>query len=160
LDSRNTLENLTLLVYAFPTTFSHGFGAGDNGSVFHVILLFSGHDNGLVEDIINADTLLGRAFHICGTHTFGDSLALLWGNWRQALGSKELNAGFLVAKIGLEATEDDGSGGTEVQNFGIPLNAVSRVGSLGIGLITLSKTFSNELGQSIAKQTKRRSVSG
>jgi hypothetical protein len=49
-----------------------------------------------------------------------------------------------------------------VENFWIPLLAVSVLfGRLFRGvLLTLSITFSSELGQSMAKQTKRRSVSG
>lgn len=49
-----------------------------------------------------------------------------------------------------------------MEDFGIPLFALSVLfaGSSERIVLTLSMTFSRELGQSIAKQTKRRSVSG
>jgi hypothetical protein len=49
-----------------------------------------------------------------------------------------------------------------MEDFGVPLGGVSKITYL-IDVLsprTLSKTFSSEFGQSIAKQTKSRSVSG
>jgi hypothetical protein len=75
---------------------------------------------------------------------------------------EKLDASALVSEVGLEATEDDGCGRAEVEDLGIPLRRVSKLAPLrGNSLVlTLSKTFSREFGQSIAKQTKSRSVSG
>lgn len=49
-----------------------------------------------------------------------------------------------------------------MENFGVPLLALSVwfVGPSEWAVLTLSMTFSSEFGQSIAKQTNRRSVSG
>ena len=44
------------------------------------------------------------------------------------MGAEEVDAGFLIAKVGLEPDEDERSRGAEVQDFGIPLstNQVSK----------------------------------
>jgi hypothetical protein len=39
----------------------------------------------------------------------------------KSLSSEEVDAGALVAQVGLEAEEDDGSGWAEMEDFGIPL---------------------------------------
>lgn len=50
-----------------------------------------------------------------------DICALSFGYGCETLCFKQLDACSLVAEIGFEATEDYGGGGTEMQNFGIPL---------------------------------------
>jgi hypothetical protein len=35
---------------------------------------------------------------------------------------EEFNTGSLISQVGLQANENNGCGGTEVQNLGIPLN--------------------------------------
>jgi hypothetical protein len=37
------------------------------------------------------------------------------------LGFEEIDASFLVAEVGFETAEDDGSCGTEMEDFGVPL---------------------------------------
>lgn len=116
-----------------------------------------------LKHLVDALRFLGGAFNVLRAHLAGHGGALLRGDGREALGAKELDAGTLCAQVGFEAYEDQGSVGAEVQDFRIPLGScisamwVSDAGGEGR---TLSMTFSSELGQSIAKQTKRRSVSG
>jgi hypothetical protein len=47
-----------------------------------------------------------------------------------------------------------------MEDFGIPLKIIRNEAEAGRSKVTLSMTFSRELGQSIAKQTSNRSVSG
>jgi hypothetical protein len=46
---------------------------------------------------------------------------LLWCDRCQALCLEEFNTGSLIAQVGLQANENNGCGGTEVQNLRIPL---------------------------------------
>ena len=109
--------------------------------------------------------LLGRAFHVHCAHLVGDGAALGLGHWSQALRFEEFDARSFRAQVGLEAAEDDGRRGAEVQHFGVPLQSISihvhmHVQGGVLMVHTLSRTFSSEFGQSMAKQTKSRSVSG
>lgn len=81
--------------------------------------------------------------------------------WRKTLGAEKFDTVSLVPEVGLEAKQDDGRRGAEVKDLGIPLESVSFCFATGArDELTLSKTFSSEFGQSMAKQTKSRSVSG
>lgn len=86
------------------------------------------------------------------------------GHGCQALGLEEFDAGALMSEVGLETAEDDGGCWTEVKDFRVPLFMVSLQPKVALdaeeGHLTLSSTFSSEFGQSMAKQTKSRSVSG
>lgn len=80
------------------------------------------------------------------------------------MGLEEFDAGALVSEVGLETAEDDGGCWAEVKDFRVPLFMVSLESEVVVdaqhGCLTLSSTFSSEFGQSMAKQTKSRSVSG
>ena len=112
--------------------------------------------------------LLARALHIDGAHLPRDIPPLFLGDRCQALGLEEIDTGAFVAEVGFQADEDEGGGRAEVEDFGVPLH--TRILALDPGKdlariveeggLTLSMTFSRELGQSMAKHTKRRSVSG
>lgn len=69
-----------------------------------------------------------------------------------------------MSEVGLETAEDDGGCWAEVKDFRIPLFMVSLQPEVALkvekGCLTLSSTFSSEFGQSMAKHTKSRSVSG
>ena len=79
-----------------------------------------------VEDLVHAVHLFGRALHVHGAHLVRDCAALLLCDGCQALRFEELDAGSLVAQVGFQAAEDDGSCWAEVQDLGIPLVLVSR----------------------------------
>jgi hypothetical protein len=79
----------------------------------------------------------------------------------KTLGFKKVDACGVATEVGFQTTQDNWSCGTKMEDFGIPLWPVSLDLEKKKGeAFTLSITFSRELGQSIAKQTKRRSVSG
>ena len=104
--------------------------------------------------------LFCRAFDISCVHLSCNSLALFWCHWRKTLCSQELDAGALIPEIGFEADEDERGGWAEMKNFWVPLRNVSSGLVRNVNVLALSITFSKELGQSIAKQTNSRSVSG
>ena len=120
----------------------------------------------LLEDLVDAAHFFAAALHVSCAHLLGDGHALLLGDGGEALGLEEVDAGALGAEVGLETDEHEGGVGAEMEDFGVPLglrvsirNLAERRGRSG-WRHTLSITFSKEFGQSIAKQTKRRSVSG
>lgn len=107
--------------------------------------------------------LLAAAFDVGGTHPICDGLALFWRDGCETLCLEQVDAGSLGAEIGFQAHQDEWGGGTEMKDFWIPL----RIGQyemvrvvISAQPLTLSMIFSSEFGQSIAKQTNRRSVSG
>lgn len=114
-----------------------------------------------LEHAIHALHLFAAALDVGRTHSVCNCLALGGGYGSQALGFEEVDAGALVAEVGLQANEDQGGRWAEVEDFRVPLG--ERV-SFSLwkdgGVWTLSMTFSSELGQSMAKQTNNRSVSG
>lgn len=127
----------------------------------------AGHDDldCLLEDFVDAAHLLAAALHVSRAHLLGDCHALLLGDGGEALGLEEVDTGALGAEIGLETNEHEGGVWAEMEDFGVPLRLRVSIQNLagvegGAGEHTLSITFSKEFGQSIAKQTKRRSVSG
>lgn len=81
--------------------------------------------NGLLEDLIDAAHLLAAALHVEGTHLLGNGLALLLSHGREALGLEQVDAGALGAEVGFEADEHEGCVRAEVEDFGVPLWAVS-----------------------------------
>lgn len=114
------------------------------------------------EKLVNARHLFATAFNVHGAHLFRDILALLWCYWRQTLGLEKIDTCALGAEVRLEADENERSGWAEVENLRVPLSTFISILDKQIGGLThtLSITFSKEFGQSMAKQTKRRSVSG
>ena len=122
-----------------------------------------------LEDFVDSFGFFAATFDVNGTHSSCDGLALFGCHGCQALAFEEVDAGALGAQVGFEANEDERGCGAEMEDFGIPLwMDVRFVLEQDIGIrkrsdgkqFTLSMTFSSELGQSMAKQTKRRSVSG
>ena len=77
--------------------------------------------DGGFEDLVDTGHLFTTAFHVEGAHLLGDSLTLVVCNGGESLSSEKVDAGTLVAQVGLEAEEYDGSGGAEMEDFGIPL---------------------------------------
>ena len=73
------------------------------------------------EDLVDTGHLFTAAFHVEGAHLPGDTLALGVGDGSESLGLEEIDAGALVAQVGLETKEDDRGGGAEMEDFGIPL---------------------------------------
>ena len=65
--------------------------------------------------------LLARALNIRCPHLPSNVLALLLRDRRQALGFEEIDAGAFGAEVGFQANEDEGRGGAEVEDFGVPL---------------------------------------
>lgn len=77
--------------------------------------------DGGFKDLMDTGHLFATAFHVEGTHLLSDSLALMMCDGGETLSSEEVDAGTLVAQVGLEAKEDDGGGGAEMEDFGVPL---------------------------------------
>lgn len=77
-------------------------------------------DGGL-EDFVDTGHLFTTAFHVEGAHLLGDSLTLVLCDGGKSLSSEEVDAGALVAQVGLEAKEDNGSGRAEMKDFRVPL---------------------------------------
>lgn len=65
--------------------------------------------------------LFTAAFHVEGAHLLSNGLALILCDGGKSLSSEEVDASTLVAQVGLETKEDDGGGGAEMEDFGIPL---------------------------------------
>lgn len=123
-----------------------------------------GVDGGF-EDFVHTRHFLAAALHVEGVHLLGDGLTLGGSNRCQALSLEQVDAGALVAEIGLEAAQDDRCAWAEMEDFRVPLGRSNRLAEVAVKReaergVTLSMTFSSELGQSIAKQTNKRSVSG
>lgn len=77
--------------------------------------------DGGIENLVDAGHLLTTALHVEGTHLLSDGLALVGGDGSETLGLEEVDAGALVTEIRLETEQDDGSGGAEMEDFGVPL---------------------------------------
>lgn len=77
--------------------------------------------NGGIEDFVNTRHLFTTALHVEGAHLLGDGLPLVICDGSETLGLEEVDTGALVAQVGLEAEEDDGGGGAEMEDFGVPL---------------------------------------
>ena len=73
------------------------------------------------EDLVDTGHLFTTALHVEGAHLLGDSLALVVCDGGKSLSSEEVDAGTLVAQVGLETKENDGGGGAEMEDFRIPL---------------------------------------
>lgn len=117
--------------------------------------------DGLHKDVVDAVHLLAAALHILCAHLPRHRHALLLRDGREPLRFEKVDACSLGAEVGLQANEDERRVWAKVQDLGVPLAMVSYDGSqCRVDVHTLSMTFSRELGQSIAKQTNRRSVSG
>ena len=83
----------------------------------------SGHHgfDSMLKDLINAIIFFAAALHVLGLHMLRDRQPLLRGDWLQALGLQEVNAGALGAEVRLEANEEDGAVWAEVRNLRVPL---------------------------------------
>lgn len=126
------------------------------------LLLLTYHSqDGLFEYLIDSSHLFTATLHVPRTHLPCYCLALFTGDGCQALCFEEVDARAFGAKVRFKTYENERCIRTEVENFGIPLVCVSLL-SPGCFTVkrTLSITFSREFGQSIAKHTNRRSVSG
>ena len=74
-----------------------------------------------LEDVVDTVHFFAAALHVHGAHFLCDCLALGRGDGCETLGLEEIDAGALVAEIGLETDEDDGCCWAEVEDFRIPL---------------------------------------
>ena len=105
----SNLEDLAPALLRFPVGRLGGVvGAFSAGGL---PLVADGHGDGGVEDVVNTIHFLTAALHVGRIHLLGNGAALVRGYGSQALGLEQLDAGSLVAEIGLEAQEDDGSCG-------------------------------------------------
>jgi hypothetical protein len=77
--------------------------------------------DGDLEDLVDTSHLFTTAFHVEGAHLLGHSLTLMVCDGGKSLSSEKVDAGTLVAQVGLETEEDDGRGWAEVEDFRIPL---------------------------------------
>lgn len=126
-----------------------------------LLLELNGGVDGQVKHFLNASRFFGATFNVGCPHLFRNCGALFRCDRCQALGAEKLDACSFGPQVGFQAHEDKRSGGTEMEDFRIPLLSLVPTTTRGDGdLPTLSITFSKELGQSMAKQTKSRSVSG
>lgn len=119
--------------------------------------------DGELKNLVNTAHFLAAAFDVFGSHALCDSPSLLWCNRGETLGFEKVNAGAFISEIRFKANEDEGGGWAEMKDFGVPLRScVSKQSLVGekTRVPTLSITFSSETGQSMAKQTNKRSVSG
>lgn len=87
----------------------------------YAFITSNGKFNGKVKEILHTLTLLTRALAVECPHACGDLTTLLSGDGRHTLRFEKLETGAVGAKVSLEADEDDGSVGTEVQNLRVPL---------------------------------------
>lgn len=92
-------------------------------------------------------------------HAPRHGFSLLLGDGSQALGLEKLDASPFRPEIGLQSDEDNRRGWAKVKHLGVPLIESAQSGESSERL-TLSITFSSDAGQSMAKQTNKRSVSG
>jgi hypothetical protein len=81
--------------------------------------------DGEVEDLVDTGHLLTAALHVVGTHLLSYRFALLGSDRSQTLCPEEVDAGLLVAEVGLETNQNNGGGGAEVQDLWVPLFDVS-----------------------------------
>jgi hypothetical protein len=128
-----------------------------------VVFATDGRVDGQLEDVVDALHLLAAALDVHGAHPFRDGLALFRRNGSETLSLEEVDAGPFRAEVGFEPDEDQRGRGAEVEDFGVPLQesgSVWHVRRRARRRRTLSMTFSREFGQSMAKHTNRRSVSG
>jgi hypothetical protein len=81
----------------------------------------SGESDGSIENVVNANSFLGTAFHVHGVHLDCHGTALLWSDRSETLATEKLDACFLMAEVGLETAEDNWRGWAEMKYFGEPL---------------------------------------
>ena len=140
-----------------------GVGMGSCGLDVLAVVSDDSEDSAL-EDLVHATHLLAAALHVLGVHLLSDGHALLRSDGCEPLGLEHVDAGLLVAEVRLEADENEGRVWAEMEHLRVPLREVSArpaVCKEELGKRhTLSSTLSSEFGQSMAKQTKMRSVSG
>jgi hypothetical protein len=70
---------------------------------------------------VDTSHLFATAFHVKGAHLLSDGLALVLCDGGKSLSSEEVDAGALVAQVGLETQEDNGGGWAEMEDFRVPL---------------------------------------
>jgi hypothetical protein len=118
------LENLAgTLLRLFPPA-RMAFAVGVAG-VSALLVDANGGVDSKLKDLVYPPPLLAAALDICGAHSLGHRLALFRRHRRQALSFQELNAGSLGPQIRLQPNQDDGSGGTEMEHFRVPLHTHS-----------------------------------
>lgn len=87
----------------------------------HFLVVGYHSENGLLENLLDALHFLATALHVLGAHSLRHGQALFGGDWCETLGFEHVDACFLVAQIRLEADEDEGCVGAEMEDFGVPL---------------------------------------
>lgn len=112
-----------------PTRAGRSARPGVGGSLCFEVFPVVGDDgqDGLLEDLLDARHLLATALHVGGAHLARHREALFCCDGCEALGLEHVDAGLLVAQVGLEADEDEGRVRTEVQDFGVPLCFIRRL---------------------------------
>lgn len=75
-----------------------------------------------LKHLIHTRRLFSTALDIYGAHTVRDSLALLWSYGCETLGLEEVDACSLCAEVRFEANKDKRCGGTEMEDFRVPLD--------------------------------------
>lgn len=78
-------------------------------------------ENGAVKDLVHAEHLLAAALHVFGVHLLRDGAALVGGDGGEALRLEHVDAGSLVAEVGLQTNKDERRVRAEVEDFGVPL---------------------------------------
>ncbi len=88
-----------------------------------LILVTHCDGNGSVENFLYTYFFLTAAFHVSGSHLFSYRSPLIRCDGCKALRTEELNAAWLVPKIGFEPEKNDRRSRTEVKDFRVPLQS-------------------------------------
>lgn len=74
-----------------------------------------------LEYLVDTGHFLAAAFAVGSAHALGDSLALFRRDRCESLRFEEFNACALIAKVGLEADQDERRCWAKVEDFWVPL---------------------------------------
>lgn len=81
--------------------------------------------DGQLEHLFYTFHLFAAAFNVSSTHLSSNSLALFGCDGRQTLGLEEVDANAVGPQVRLEANENEWGGGAEMEDFRVPLRAMS-----------------------------------
>jgi len=94
----------------------------------HLVFASDGSVHSKLKHVVDALHLLAATLNVSCAHSLCYSLTLLRSHRSQALSLEEINAGTFRSKVRLETDEDERRCGTEVKDFGVPLqDEVSQV---------------------------------
>ena len=119
--ARPLLDLPTPLEASASTTISTSHTSVSTVVVVRALLSLNDDIDRQLEDAVHALHLLAAALDVGGAHAGRDRLALFRGDGGEALGLEQVDAGAFGAEVGFQAHEDEGRGGAEVQDFGVPL---------------------------------------